>query len=265
MSQFTVLVLIAISCLICLIVWNGLNYRTLKKLSLQKDKELNDAKYWELKYKYEFLIAVVALITATAGFLGYNSLHSIETAVKADFNKKVDSVKSTLQNTYIDVNSRLIAAKDSVQQVNRKVEASQIKLLKSSEVLDMLSKRQLELKQIGGKSKQALNDLSAQIDSINSKNKEKREFYLVTNVPLLGLLDPQIIKFSQLKTNTGDRLPNFKKAPFVIAAWGNKIEYRVSSTTAYEFQVQVIDYSGISVDQSAKITYYPSFIIYEVE
>jgi hypothetical protein len=265
MSQFTVVLLIAIFCLICLFIWNGLNFLTLKRLSHQKDKELNDAKYWELKYKYEFLIAIVALITATAGFLGYNSLQSIETAVRADFNKKVDSVKTSLQNTYTDVDSRLLTAKDSVKDLNKKVSNSQIQLQKSIEGLNTLTKQQFELKEVGLQSKKSLNELSAQLDSINSKNKIKKEFYLVTNVPLKGLLNPQTIKFSQLKTNIGDYLPIFKKPPFVISAWGNQIEFKVSSTTTDEFQVQVLDYSGLTVDQSEKITYYGSFIIYEAE
>jgi hypothetical protein len=57
----------------------------------------------------------------------------------------------------------------------------------------------------------------------------------------------------------------FKKPPIVIAAWGKQIEFRVSSTTSEEFQVQVLDYSGIDVEKSAKMTYYGSFIVYEVD
>jgi len=197
--------------------------------------------------------------------LGYNSLKSIETAVKNDFNKKVDSVKTTLQSTYLDVNSRLIAAKDSVKDLDGKVKSSQTQLQKGAETLNLLTKRQFELKEIGYQSKNALKELSTQIDSMNSKNKIKKEFYLVTNVPLKGIIDIQSIKFSQLRTNIGDRLPIFKKPPFVISAWGKQIEYRIGSTTADEFQVQVLDYSGVNEEQSAKITYYASFIIYEAD
>jgi amino acid permease len=68
MSQFTVILLIAIVGLIILFVWNAINFRALIKRSNMTNKELNDAKYWELKYKYEFTIAIVGIITATAGF-----------------------------------------------------------------------------------------------------------------------------------------------------------------------------------------------------
>jgi hypothetical protein len=196
MSQFTVVLLIAISCLICLFVWNGLNFRTLKKLSSQKDKELNDAKYWELKYKYEYLIAIVALITAAAGFLGYSSLQSIEAAVKNDFNKKVDSVKTTLQSTYADVNKKLLSAKDSVTTLNAKVKNAQFQVEESSAVLSKLMGQQFELKKSGYQSQNSLKELSNQIDSINNKNKIKREFYLITNIPLTGQINPITLKFS---------------------------------------------------------------------
>jgi len=88
MPQFTIILLLIIVSLISLFIWNGLNFRSLKKQATLRDKELNDAKYWELKYKTEFMVAIVTLITATAGFLGYSSLQSIEASVKNDFNKK---------------------------------------------------------------------------------------------------------------------------------------------------------------------------------
>jgi len=265
MPQFTILLLIAIVCVICLFLWNGLNYRTLKKLSQQKDKELNDAKYWELKYKQEFMIAIVALLSATAGFLGYNSLQSVETSVKTEFNKKVDSVKNTFQQSYKDVKIKLITANDSAKTLNEKVRISQKQLERNATLLSILTRQQLELKVTGFQSKNALHELSQEIDSINVKNKIKREFYLITNIPIKGLLDPTTIKFSQLKTNTGDRLPLFKKPPIVIAAWGKQIEYRVSSVSSQEIQIQVLDYSGVNMEQSAKITYFASFIIYPTD
>lgn len=265
MSKFTVILLIAIFSLIVLFVWNGINFRSLKKSSRLRNSQLNDAKYWELKYKYEFLIAIVGLITAAAGFLGYNSLQSIEIAVKNDFNKKVDSIKLTFQDNYTDVNNRMLAAKDSVKELNRKVKTSQFQLQQNAAILYLLRKQQFNLREAGYQSKDALKNLSIQIDSINKKNKIKKEFYLVTNVALKGLLDPTTIKFSLLKTNSGDRLPIFKKPPIVIPAWGKQVEFRVTSTTTEEFQIQVIDYSGLNLDQSAKTTYYGSFIIYEVD
>lgn len=269
MSQLTIVLLVAIFSLICLFLWNGFNFRSLKQMSLSKDKELNDAKYWELKYKYEFLIAIVGLITVTAGFLGYNSLQSIETAVRNDFNKKVDSVKNTLQNTYSDVNSRLLAAKDSVTNIDSRVKNSQSQLQRSVNILAILKKQQFELKEGGYQSKKSLSELSGQIDSINTKNKIKREFYLIPNIPFKGELqlhDTQVkIKFSELRTISGDRLPIFKKPPIVLSALSNTTEFKISSIDNEGFEGMLIVYGVPIDDKMAKNIYYNSFIIYPVE
>lgn len=268
MSQLTIILLIAIFSLISLFVWNAFNFRSLKRMAHLKDKELNDSKYWELKYKYEFLIAVVGLITATAGFLGYNSLKSIETEVKKDFNKKVDSVKITLQGTYTDVNTKLVAAKDSVKNLNGKVRNSQVQLQKNAALLKTLTKQQFELKESGYQSKKALNEISNQIDSINVKNKIKREFYLIPNIEFNGNLTitNKVIKlkFSELKTVSGDRLPIFKKPPIVLSALSNTAEFKITSINNEEFEVLLIVY-GVVDSEVIKHVYYGSFIIYSTD
>ncbi|MES2376356.1 MAG: hypothetical protein V4553_07250 [Bacteroidota bacterium] len=234
-----------------------------------KDKELNDAKYWELKYKYEFLIAIVGIITATAGFLGYNSLQSIEAAVRSDFDKKVDSVKTTLQATYSDVNSRLLSAKNSVANIDNRVKNSQAQLKTSSEVLAVLTKKQFELNKDGLLSKKNLKELAEEIDSINGKNKIKREFYLVSNMAFSGKLSVETslikLKFSDLKTITGDRLPVFKKPPIVLSTLSYNVKFDISLVTNENIEGYLQVY-GVPMDEKmSKNTYYTSFIIYPVE
>ena len=265
MSQFTVVLLIAIFSLIILFVWNGFNYRSLKNLSDLSKKELNDAKYWELKYKHEFLIAIVGLITAAAGFLGYNSLQSIESAVKRDFDEKVDSVQKNFQVASEDINIKLRTAKDSLKLLNGKFKSSESLLQRNSSNLNDLNGKQSFLKEKGDLMQNKLLSLSNEIDTLNKSNKIKKEFYLVTNIKLTGLSDPTTFKFANLKTSTGDRLPQFKKPPIVLTAYLEKAEIKISSITATEFQVQVFDYGGITIEESEKKTYNSSFIIYEVE
>ena len=256
MSQFTVILLVVIVSLICLFIWNGITLRTLKKNASLEDKELNDAKYWELKYKYEFLIAIVALVTAIAGFLGYNSLQSIETTVKKEFNNKVDSVKNTLQKT-----------KDSVNNLNDNVKASQSQLQKNRSLMIHLFSQQFELKKSGFQSKKALNDLLNVIDSINVKNKIKSEFYLIPNIKLKGQLfsaEPMKFKFSELKTNTGDKLPLFRKPPIIISAMSNSTEFKILTVTNESFEVSVNVYN-LTESEIIKHFYYGAFIIYPIE
>jgi len=84
----------------------------------------------------------------------------------------------------------LITAKDPVTYLSEKVKASELMLQKDFDVLYNLNKQQSSLRLMGSRSKNDLNELSNQIDSINMKNKIKREFYLVT-IPLNGSSAPR--------------------------------------------------------------------------
>lgn len=266
MSHFSIILSVVVASLLALFVWNAFSLKSLKKQSHLRDTQLNDAKYWELRYKYEFLIAIVGLITAVAGFLGYNSIQSIESAVRTDFNTKVDSVKKALHEAYAETDVKLLSTKKTLDQVNQNVIDYQHRLGGNQAVLLKLQRDQFGIRQTGDKSKGELVELSRQIDSINAKNKIKREFYLVTNVAISGKydLDPATINFSELKTSAGDNLPKFAKPPIVIPALESKTIFRIDFTTKDKFGVTIQDI-GESQDVTEKKVFYASFIIYPAD
>lgn len=266
MSPFIIILLLIIFGLIALFIWNGFNFRSLKKLASADNKQLNDPKYWELKYKFEFIIAIVGIITAVAGLLGYNSLKSIEDSVKQDFNSKVDSIKNELELTYKEVDQKLKHAHDSVRQLSGSVKLFQSSIHQNSKELNILNSQQNQLQKLGVKSQRDLRNVSDQIDTINKNNKVRKEFYLVSNFPIKLIknsFDPVTIKFSELKTSNGDRLPVFHRPPIVISGFNKSTRFDIYSVSENDFKVMVMA-DGMEInDGYYKTTFYASFIIYE--
>lgn len=58
--NLTTILLIGITFFIILSIWNAINFIHLRRRT--SEVQLNDAKYWELKYKQEFFIAFSTLI-----------------------------------------------------------------------------------------------------------------------------------------------------------------------------------------------------------
>lgn len=57
MPNLFILLIIFITALVALLIWNLINFNEFKNQSLIRREALNDSKYWELKYKFEsFLI-----------------------------------------------------------------------------------------------------------------------------------------------------------------------------------------------------------------
>lgn len=71
-----VLLIILISAILVFNIWNLFTLSKLKKQQASQ-QALNDPRYYELKAKQDFLVAVFSVFVATAAFLGYNSLKSI--------------------------------------------------------------------------------------------------------------------------------------------------------------------------------------------
>ena len=79
-------------------VWNIINLRKLLKTPLKKDSELNDKKYWELKYKQEYMIAVFAVILGVITWLGYRSVEDIKQDIRLELASKLDSTKKAIDS-----------------------------------------------------------------------------------------------------------------------------------------------------------------------
>jgi len=93
-----IIILVGVSLLV-FSIWNLISLKRLSKNSTKKDKQLNDSKYYELKYKSEFIIAVFSIVATVAGILGYNSITSAKNEIKADLLAKTKSIDSIINIT----------------------------------------------------------------------------------------------------------------------------------------------------------------------
>lgn len=189
------LIIVGISLLI-LNIWNLITLNHLNKNLDKTDNQLNDSKYFELKYKSEFIIAVFSIIIAVGGLLGYNTLKSAKNEIKSNLISKTKSIDSTLNQT-----AKRIEKKDSILE---KIILKQ-KLINESIPLNDEKIRNQENR---------INSIQNTINELNENNKIKQSFYLIKSIKLIE--DEQIFYFKDLRTTIDDRLPKFSKIPFII-------------------------------------------------
>ncbi|MCA6451673.1 MAG: hypothetical protein IM582_00735 [Chitinophagaceae bacterium] len=227
------LTIIGVSLLI-LLIWNLASIRQLKNRS-KTDRNLDDPRYYELKYKQEFFVATVSLVGTVLVIFGYNSLQNVEKALKDDFtiknammSKRTDSIISYFDTA---INKRISATDKSLQTIS----ASSMHLLQKTTSqlqntqntlegykhnLEMLSSQQAVVDD-------KVKNVQGRITDINAKNILKQNFYLVDSL----FFDTRIMYtvkseesyytkyyFKDMKTLNGDKLPQFKKPPFLITS-----------------------------------------------
>ena len=83
-QKLLVLSLIVVLCTIVYLL--VINIRTLRKViklqSSEKKRKINDERYYELNNKIQLLIVVSSIIFLTGGFIGYNSIDSINRDIR---------------------------------------------------------------------------------------------------------------------------------------------------------------------------------------
>jgi hypothetical protein len=245
MSHFVFLILtILIIFQIVTSIWNYKSLTELKNKSFNQNQQLNDAKYFELKSKHEFTIATISIITTAVVFLGYNSIQGIQNDLKADYQKKVDSTDAKLTIAENKINAMAGGIDDKFKQVDTSMNGYK-NLLRYFEL------QQENLNQEAGKVKTELTFAQEKINQINRKNILKQNMYIVENIQYnLEVIEDtlennnwQIVYFKDLKTIMGDRLPEFKKRPFIISALSNEgSEVSIKNITTTSFEMASFSY-----------------------
>jgi heme/copper-type cytochrome/quinol oxidase subunit 2 len=137
MNTLTVLVII----LIVFSVWNLKSSYDLKKFNKSK-VDLKDDKYFELKYKIEFITSIAIVVISVGGFFGYKASDEI--------NKRANNLKNRLDA----LDSLIIAKKDTLYNYDTKTKNLNDSLIR----------------------------ISDRIRVINSKNIVKQDFYIADNL-----------------------------------------------------------------------------------
>jgi hypothetical protein len=218
--------------LIILLIWNLVSIRQLK-MQGKTDKNLNDPRYFELKYKQEFFIATVSLIGTVLVVFGYNSLQNVEKALKDDFSKKTTEISKrtdSIINYDTSINNRFAITENNLKVISStsisllQKTTSQLKNTQQSIEGYKNAVGALNIQQVEADKK--VKNVQFRIEDINSKNILKQNFYLVdslffdTRVVDTAKSDESYYKtyyFKDMMTIYGDKLPEFKKPPFLIA------------------------------------------------
>lgn len=219
--------------LIILLIWNLVSIRHLKNQG-KTDKNLNDPRYFELKYKQEFFIATVSLIGTVIVVFGYNSLQNVEKALKDDFSKKTTEISrrtDSILNYYdTSINKRFGITENNLKVISNSsislLQKNSIQLQKTQHTLEGYNNalRSLNIQQLEVDKK--VKNVQNRIVDINSKNILKQNFYLVdslffdTRIIDTAKSDESFYKiyyFKDMVTIYGDKLPEFKKPPFLIS------------------------------------------------
>lgn len=248
-------------------IWNIVVLRRLNNSSTAKDIPLNDAKYYELKYKSEFIVAVFSVIVAVGGLLGYESLQSAKNEVKSDLLTKMRSIDSLVTQTELRIkrkDSLLFEIESKQDIINSAIPINEEKL----------QKQNVQLRK-----------LMYTINDLNDNNKIKQSFYLVRDLKIKNnkgikvttqeiqiyrdTLPPekraaengmkktlaikqetgQYYKFDDLKTNLGDKLPKFTKIPFIISIPESSFGLEIYNVTLDGFYVDIASGTKWSVGE----------------
>jgi hypothetical protein len=183
--------------IIALSVWNLITLYQLKKSNKSK-QEIKDDKYFELKYKLEFITTIAIVVIGVGSFFGYK--------VSDGFNLRVVELKTKLDS----LNKTIKLKKDTINTYDLKTKD--------------LNKR--------------FEDLSSKITVISNKNIVKQDFFITDNLKFkFGQDTVSRFYFNRLKTLVGDAFPTFDKPPFLVIVPKNGANITLTDLNKDYFEV----------------------------
>lgn len=191
------IIVIAITILVTILYLIVINLRVLKKVVKYKLNDgqltISDERYFELNNKIQLLIVVASILILVGGFIGYNSIHSINSEITEDIEH--------YQETIVQYDSVILGYTHLISDLE--IERRNItEILKSS--INESNRLQKVLIQLQ-------NDYSFNVRT-----------YMISNIPIEkkkieGANDYEKVRvyFKDLLTTEGEKLPHFKTPPFI--------------------------------------------------
>lgn len=229
-----ILLIIGISVLI-FSIWNHiLIKRHLKqfKNNYRQVSSLTDEKYFELKSKQDYIIAASAIIFAVLSFIGFSSIKDIKTEMNlqmAEEKKKIESLNSSADST-----------NNSFKGLNLKGKDLQDSVRSAMNLVDALKLR---------------------VGSILGKDVIKQNIFIVDPLKIGDFPhskekyfeDFRVVKFKDLMTISGQKLPIFKVPPSIMCFSTTSSSIIVKDVTAEGFKINPQGYSYLATESSKAV------------
>lgn len=229
--------------LLTLAVWNFLIFHRLK--SVTGVNKIEEPRYWELKYRMDYLVAVAAMGVAVLAFYGYQSFQSAKEAVKTEINADLQTIREDVSKTENIVRG-LKSFSDSIRD---NVSTSGVKMN------EQISHNQVALKK-----------LEQKIGEINSRNIVQQEFYVVRSLKLSAdhekVPGSNKVYYKDLITDKGDKLPEFSNPPLVIPITQSTTEINIFNIKTDSFEAY---WGGASIGVDPGPFVYSVVIIGEIK
>ena len=246
---FLILVFTLLLAFIIFLIWNIILFK--KNIKLKSET----TEYLELKYQLQFYVAVFSVLIGVFTFLGYSSYNEIVEKVK---NQISDETKSNLEASKKEITKKIDSTQNELFKIsfqNDRIKESNKSILEDNE---KANDRFFQLySQFFNLSKELYNSekqLQSQIDNVNNAEKDvenikkdvaeikKIDFlnqvYIVTDIPYQesqkGL---DTIYFKNLKTISGNKLPNFSRPPSINVSPYKGIQLVLQDVTNEYFSV----------------------------
>lgn len=234
---------IFLSVILVFVIMSFVSLIKIKKQNNQFNNGISDDRYYELKYKLQFISSVGVIIIAVAGFFG---LDKYENFVE-EFKNKTDSLDIKLK----EYDKKISMLDSNIIKYDTKINAYDNSLKK----LD-LSKIQFSEAMIA--SNRGLLQLKDSIDVIKKRNILDKSFYVIDNLKVKNTFIPnngELITrfyFKDLHTIIGDKVPEFDKPPVIFLIPQSLANIVVYSLTKDYVEVAYAGYTGFDEKEEPK-------------
>lgn len=230
--------------LLVILVFVIMSYISLRNIRNQTNASgIGDDRYYELKYKLQFISSVGVIIIGVAGFFGVDKYDSFVAKFKTktdsldiklkEYDAKIYALDSTISNYDTKVSS--------YDNIFKNLDASKVKFTKG-----MIA------------SNKGLLELKDTINNIKKRNILDKSFYVVDNLKIKNALIPNNgngitrFYFKDLTTIIGDKLPEFEKSPVTFVIPQSAVMLNIYSLTNEYFEVGMSGYNSVEGEEIPK-------------
>lgn len=219
---------ITLLCLIAAVIviyfsWNYFNERKSRPIwPIEKD-----IRYYELKAKYEFLVATGSLFTIVLIFMGLNTQKDLEIKLRNEYKGLLDSAAYLKKDVEI------------------KLENSRQTIGVLTDNLAELNRTQENIAQKSTTSLSTFNSLNNQYNQLKNRPILSKDFFIIKEISYNEAPEGNRYYFQDIQTIDGKKLPEFKHPPTVLINGSTGGTFGIIRVTT-EF-VHLINTGGVQI------------------